>query len=403
MEFYLSRQPVFDRQKNVFAYELLFHRGLSSQNDAEESDYAASSILTAGFLTIDAEVLSRGKMTFVNFTQNLLLNEVATLFPPNLIAIEITENMELTDQILAVCKKLKRDGYLMVFDFNLVQADVERTLGLADIISADLNRTGPEEIAEFMQQNDVRKVKFLARNVETIAVFDLTCDMGFTYFAGDFFAKPMITSGRNVSSHKLSYLRLLQEINRPQINLDTLDEIVRQDVTLSYKLLSYINSAFFGFPNQIKTTRHALSLIGIQEAKKWLSLIALSSMGEEKTDELIVGSLIRAKFYELLAPLAGLQEQSNEFFLMGLFSMLDALLDQPMSELLSNLPISDNVKNTLLDHSSPYREVFQLILYFEKGDWDTFRKSTEQLNLPADDLPRLYFKALTWAHRIFSR
>ncbi|TDI98561.1 MAG: HDOD domain-containing protein [Caldithrix sp.] len=402
MQAFLARQPIFDKDQNVFAYELLYRSGVKNNfYDDADGDHATSSVLTNGFLSIGMETITRGKMAFINFTRNLLLKEIATVFPKELMGVEILQDVEPDAEVVATCKKLKQAGYTLVLDDFVFRPEFTPLLEWVDIIKINFINTDSETRKSVIQQVNSKRIRFLAEKVETHAAFRQAVEMGYTYFQGYFFAEPEIVAGQVLAASKMNFLRLLQQVNQPELDFDKLEEIFKEDVTLTYKMLRYINSVYFGFPNRIRSIRQALTLIGLQEAKKWLSLIAMSSMGTDKSEELVLTSLSRAHLCELLAPLVGLKERSSEFFLMGLFSLLDAFLDQPLPDILEELPISDDIKNALVGRHGLMGEVLKLAIFYEKGDWDQVFASVSKLKSVEDQLPELFIKTLERTHQIF--
>ena len=395
MEVFLARQPIFDRQQKVYAYELLYRSGFKNNfYDDSDGDQATSTVLTHSFLSIGIDTLTRGKMAFVNFSRNLLVQELITVFPKESIGVEILEDVEADTEIVTICEKLKRLGYTLVIDDFVFKPELSPLLELVDIIKVDFVNTEVEERSSIIQRVDSRRIKFLAKKVETQEEFKQAVEMGYSYFQGYFFAEPEIVVGRDVPAVKLNFLRLLQQVNQPDLDYDRLENIFKQEVTLSYKLFRYINSAYFGFPNEIRSIRHALSLIGLCEAKKWLSLIAMSSMGKDKSEELVLSSLFRANLCQSLAHLVGLKEQASELFLVGLFSRLDAFLDQPLSDILSKLPVSEDMKNALLGKKGTWGQVFQLAVSYERGDWDQVFVCLSNLKSAEKDLTPLFIETV---------
>ncbi len=394
MEIFIARQPILDAEQRVFAYELLFQSGFEIFFEDPPSDYSSSMILNQ-VLSMGLEKLSQGKKILVIFSEDLLIKEVATTIPKEMMLIGIPENIELEDEVVNALQNLKQSGYLLVFEEFILEAKFEPLLSLADIIKVDFFETVPEEDKARIQAVQNKKIKFLAKNVETIESFNQAKELGYSFFQGNFFLKPdRLMSARDIAGYKLNYLRILNELNQPELDFDRLQEIIKQDVSLPYKLLGYINSAFLGLPNEIRSIKHALSLIGRKEVKKWLSVIALSSMGKEKSEELIFSSLIRAGFCEMVAPKIGLQERASELFLMGLFSRLDAILDQEMSDILTKLPLSEDIKKALLGEQNYLRQLYDLIASFEKGAWEQLREATISLGLQEAELPDMFAKAI---------
>lgn len=402
MEVFVARQPIFDRDQRVYGYELLFRQGLNHVLRKLNGDRATSTVLTNSFLLIGMDTLTSGKRGFVNFTRNLLLQEVATTFPTDLVAIEVLEDIEPDPDLVAACRRLKEAGYLLALDDFVFNTKFEPLIDLADIIKVDFLATDAEECQRIPQQVDNRNVKFLAEKVETNEDLQMALDSGYSYIQGYFFSKPVIVSGRDIPGYKLNYLQTLYEINRPDINFETLEAIIKRDVSLSYKLLRFINSIYFGLRHRIRTIRHALLLLGVTEIRKWASLVTLSGMGQDKADELVVLSTVRAKFCELLSVEVDLEERSADLYLMGLFSLADAFTDQPREQTLASLPIADEIKAALAGQAGRFHDIYQLIVAYEAADWTFFSCYADRLDLDERLVPQLYRQAVDWANQIFA-
>lgn len=399
MQVFVARQPIFDKQQRVFAYELLYRLSQKNYYDNPDGDRATAEVIANSFLLFGIEALTGGKRAFINFSQNLLKNEVAFNLPRDLVAVEILEDVKVDEEVIAACRRLKQHGYLLVLDDFAFKAELEPLIALADIIKVDFLNT-PAEIRRELLRFRSDKVSLLAEKVETREAFAEALEMGYTYFQGYFFSKPVILSGRNISGYKLNYLQLLREVSRPEPDLDKLENFIKRDVSLSYLLLKYINSAAYGFRTRISSIKHALVMLGIKEIKKWVSLIVLRGMGEDKPDELMTASIIRAKFGELIAQRIGFNEQSSDIFLMGMFSMIDAILDRPMSEVIADLPISEEIKEVLLGNHNTYRDVFDLIISYEKGNWDELSNLAAGFGLDETQIPDLYIQSLEWSNQL---
>jgi EAL and modified HD-GYP domain-containing signal transduction protein len=292
--------------------------------------------------------MTGGKKAFINFTRDLLLEEYATILPKDVVVVEILENVEPDEEIVAACQKLKQAGYTVAMDdFVSYEEKFEPLINLTDIIKIDFIEADAEDRKALVEMFQPRGIKLLAEKVETKEEFDQAAEMGYTYFQGYFFSKPVIISGKDIPGFKLTYLQMLQEINSPEMDFRKIEDLIKREVSVSYKLLRYINSAFFGLRRKVESIRQALALLGERNIKKWISLIALSSMGEDKPMELAASSLIRAQFCESLAPKMGMRDREHDLFLMGLFSMIDAIIDRPMAEILDELSISEDIKVAL--------------------------------------------------------
>jgi len=403
MEIFLARQPIFDRQQRVFGYELLYRSGLNNTYDNSDDDNATASVLINSFLSIGIERITGGKIGFINFTDTLLRSGAAELFPQTSLGIEVSASSLVDDQLFEICSALKQAGYTIILD-DFEKGDPENVLvQIADVIKVDFlseSRFHPFDISRINHKN---QVKYLAKKVETVEAFNHAVDLGYVLFQGYFFAKPVIMAGKALAAHRTSYLRMLQELNEPDINLDKLEKIISRDVTLSFKLLSYINSPFWGLSNKIKDIRHALNMLGPPKAKQWLSLLVLSSMGSGKSQELIVSSLVRARFFELIAPKVGHEENASALFLLGLFSMIDALVDMPITDVLAGLPISVDIKNSILGKPGPYSDVYQLLVNYERGDWESVCQYLAKVNLVDYELPKYFLQAIRWSNDALPR
>jgi len=397
----MARQPVFDGNKNIYGYELLFRHGLENFFDETlDKDYASSKVLLDSFLVFDLNALTQGKRAFLNFTERVLLSEVAKSFHQNTIIIELLEMIEPTPEIVSVCKKLKNNGYLLALDDFQYHPRYLPLIQLADIIKVDFQLTRGEKERQDVIKQGGDKIMYLAEKVETQNEYNLAKEMGYTYFQGYYFSKPVIVAGKEIPSHKLNLVQLLKEINQPEMDFNQLGKIIQRDVSLSYKLLRFINSAAFGIPNEIHSIRHALNLLGVNEFKKWISLVLLSQIGSDKPNELTINSLIRAKFCELTADSIGQKAKAPHFFLMGLFSLIDAFLDHPKAEILRELPIPGDVKTAILgkEQQGKLGQVLRLIAHYEQSKWDTVAQVAARLNIPENKILTNYLTSIKWAN-----
>jgi c-di-GMP-related signal transduction protein len=379
---FMARQPIFDANKNIYGYELLFRHGLENFFDETlDKDYASSKVL-------------------LNFTERVLLSEVAKSFHQNTIIIELLEMIEPTPEIVSVCKKLKNNGYLLALDDFQYHPRYLPLIQLADIIKVDFQLTRGEEERQNVIKQGGDKVMYLAEKIETQDEYNLAKEIGYTYFQGYYFSKPVIVAGKEIPSHKSNLVQLLKEIHHPEMDFKQLGKIIQRDVSLSYKLLRFINSAAFGIPNEIHSIRHALNLLGVNEFKKWISLVLISQIGSDKPNELMINSLIRAKFCELTAASIDQKTKAPHFFLMGLFSLIDAFLDHPKVEILRELPIPEDVKSAILgeEQQGKLSQVLRLIAHYEQSKWDTVAQVAAQLNIPENKILTNYLTSIKWAN-----
>jgi c-di-GMP-related signal transduction protein len=396
MDIYVARQPIFDRGKNVFAYELLFRAGLNNCYDGRDPDEASLSVIRNLFLLMGTKKLTAGKKAFINFTRNLLLNDTAFYLPREAMVVEILENVEPDDAVLSACHRLGRSGYwLALDDFVLDKPALAPLVELAEFIKIDFRSCGAGEQREAVERLKSDSVHLLAEKVETQEEFDSAFEMGYAYFQGYFFCKPVIVSSKEIPGYKLNYLHMMQEINRRDLEFGGLERIIRRDTSLCYKLLQYINSAFFSLRQPVMSISHALVLLGEREVRKWASLVALTGLAQDRPKELMISSLMRAKFCEALAGQWGCE--TNEAFLMGMFSTLDVLIGRPLAEILEEMPISEQVKQALLGGANRYRELLDILFCYERGDWENVVTRSRASSVRPERVTEVYLESLQWA------
>jgi EAL and modified HD-GYP domain-containing signal transduction protein len=401
VEKFVARQPIFDGKKNIFGYELLFRSSLENFFQSDQPDQASSRVVVDSFLLFGMQSLTGGRRAFLNFTHSLLVQQYATLLPREQAVVEILETVEPDDQIVAACKILKDKGYLIALDDFIFDRQDNPLIKLAKIVKVDFLSTPPDVRQELVKKFRPLGIEMLAEKVETYDDFREAIRQGYTYFQGFFFCKPEILSGRDIPAFKLNYLSLLRAINQNDPNLFEVEQMIKRESSLCYKLLRYLNSAAFYFHGKVTSIRHALSLLGIKEVRRWASLVALAVIGEDKPQALVVASMIRACFCELLAPRAGFADRTAELFLTGLLSMMDAILEKPMESILQQLPVSPEVKETLLGGKSSFQDLFELVTCYDKGDWRKNSELAARLKLDEVAISEAYLQSIKWAMDIF--
>jgi len=401
MDTFIARQPIFDLQKNVFAYELLFRSGWENYFSHDDIDQAASKVIGDSVLVHGLDTLTAGRKGFYNFSRETLLEAYYTVLPKEETVVEILEDVEPDASVIKAAEKVKEAGYTLALDDFVYNDRFKPLLDLADIIKVDFLLSDRNEQAELAARFAPQGIKMLAEKVETWEVYQDAIKMGYVYFQGYFFSKPTVLTSKDIPSFKLHYLQILRELQKPDLDYDGLEKIIKIEVSLSYKLLRYINSAFFGWKTDVSSINHALVLMGENDVKKWASLMVLSSMADDKPDELVVQAVFRARFSECLAPYFGLNAQSQDLFLMGMFSLIDAIIDTPLCEILEKLPISDELKRALLEQKGRMGEVYQLVLAYERGKWSEITELTEQFRIKEEGVPQFYLSALEWANQSF--
>ena len=316
--------------------------------------------------------------------------------------VEILEDVEVDETVVEICRELKEAGYVLALDdFSPKNESTKALLGLADIIKVDFRNMNADERRKIVESPWARKIKFLAEKVETPEELTEARESGYLYFQGYFFGRPVIVSGKNIPGSKINYLRMLSEINREEMDLPSLEGIIKRDTYLSYTLLNYINSAYFGLRDNVGSIMQALALLGQNEVRKWASLVIITFIGADKPSEVSVASLVRAKFCEYLAEKTGLVKKAAELFLTGMFSMLDVLVGRPLDEVLGMINISDDIRVALTTGGNRYGDILWLVLVYEKAEWSEVDSCAAKLGVERGDIPFGYETSVKWVEEIF--
>ncbi|HBZ54849.1 MAG TPA: diguanylate phosphodiesterase [Syntrophobacteraceae bacterium] len=369
-----TRQPIFDRKQEVVGYEVCC---------AIRSDrlFAFENEIGNTLLLIGLNRLTGGKRAFVPVMGEMLLNDDSLSLPELSIVIEILKCLDPVDILIDACAKLKSAGYTLALGDFVIRKNLSSLFDLADIIKIDIAGLTIEEERALIDNRPNGSIKFLAARVETMEQFEDSFKAGFDLFQGYFFSEPIVVSGREIPGYKLNHLRVLNEVNRKDIEFGDLDKIIRQDVTLSYKLLNFINSAFFGLRYNVSSIRHALDLLGEREIKRWASLVILCDIGKDKPLELLAASLVRANLCEAFAPQVGLEAKSSELFLMGLFSLVDILVGRTMKDIMDEMPLATDIKSALCGEDNKFRKLLNLVLHYERGDFESFLRYASEMDI----------------------
>lgn len=393
---YVARQPIFDRAERVFGYELLFRDGLENafHGDADE----ASRATLDRSLLMGLDVLCDGRRAFVNCTRDTLMKGLVNLLPSTSTVVEILESVPPDAEVLAACRSLKDAGYTIALDDYIANDFREPLAQVADIIKVEMQLTTEEQRSVLIKKFGPSRCRMLAEKIETYSDFVRAREQGFVYFQGYFFRRPEILSTHDMPANRLNYLRMLQEVSRPDMDLIGVENLIKEEASVCYRLLRYLNSAAFGFRSEIHSVRHALSILGERDLRRWVRLVAAVGAGQDKTSDLVLSALVRGRFGELLAP--GVQHGDSDLFLLGLLSLIDAMLEMSMEEVLERIPLDHATKAVLLGQSSPLRPVFQLILAHESGEWEAAAALSESLHLNAETVAGLYWEAQEWAREL---
>jgi c-di-GMP-related signal transduction protein len=397
---FVARQPIFTSEEKIFGYELLFRDGVEDFFHHSDQDAASRSTLDSSML-MGLDILCDGRRAFINCTREVLLREYVTLLPPAQTVVEILETVPPDDAVIASCQRLKEAGYMIALDDFRPGDPRERLTEFADILKIELDCTTPEEREVIMKRHGPWRCRMLAEKVETREEFFAARKAGFVYFQGYFFRRPEMIQAREIPANRFNYVRMLKAVSEAELDVREIEDLIKGEASLCYRLLRYLNSAMFTFSAEIRSVRHALAILGDREVRRWIRLVATLGAGQERPSELVLNALARARFCEQLSP--KINHGTSDLFLMGLLSLMDVILETPVSRILENLPLDHETRAVLLGESgSVLMPVYQLMLAQEAGDWQNASRIAKDLKLNESEVAEGYWQAVQWARQVNS-
>ena len=393
---YLARQPILNRGRELFAYELLFRSSLQNSCDGLNLEMASTSVLDTSFL-IGFEKITAGHPMFINCPRDFLLRDYVSLFPPKSVVVEILESIKPDQEIVDVCRQLKHTGYTIALDDFVDSPEWAPLVEIAEIIKVDFRLTDRQEQSAIVARYAGKKIRMLAEKVETQEEFAAGMQMGYSLFQGYFFCRPEMMQHHDLPASKLAYLELLHAATALEFDVQELALKIKHEPSLTFRLLRYLNSAAFGLRAEIHSVAHALSLLGERELRKWIAVVSVGVLADGKPDELMVVPLVRGRFCELLAPLAGMPGHASDLFLLGLLSVMDAILDKPLDSILEELPVRKEIKDALQAQTGLYWQLLEIAIAHERADWERVSALVSETGMDEEKVSSLYVSAVDWS------
>ncbi|MGR5179075.1 EAL and HDOD domain-containing protein [Vibrio parahaemolyticus] len=397
---YIARQPILDSEQKTVGYELLFRDGPNNTFPDIDPELATNRLLSEHFLATHYSTIG-DKLGFVNFPYQSLVNQVPTLFPKDNLVIEILESCEPTTELLAAVKKMSKAGYTIALDDFVPRKEWLPFLPYTSIIKIDIRQYSLSKAQKLIDRLKNQDIIFLAEKVETYEEFEIAKQVGFTQFQGYFFSRPQLIRRKQIKPSFLTVVQLCKEIANPNINYDELERLISQDVTLSYKLLTFVNASYL-IRAEIKSFKQALVYLGEERLRKFISLVAITSTQDDKPDTLYSLSIQRARFCELLLADLNTNLDDGLGFLTGMFSLLDSLFDQPLEELVQKMPIDNLVKVALVTKQGTLGNILTLVKAYEAAEWVTVISCRDKLDLSDEKLAKYYDDAIKWTEDLLA-
>ncbi len=391
-ELLIARQPIYNRTQHAYGYELFYRPGEDGAADVADGDASHSHVILNTMTEVGLQNLVGGRCAFVNLSRDFIVGQYPLPLPSNQVVIEILEYEEIDKALISGIRWLIKQGYTIALDHFIYREAVLPLLDLAHIIKIDMQAISEDKLRDHVSAlKEYPHLKLLAEKIEIPEEYELCSELGFDYFQGYFFSRPKVIRRTRLPSNQLALMQLLAEVQRPDANIPKMESLISQDVGLSYKLLRYINSAFFGLPKPVESIQRAVVFLGIKVIQKWASLLVMARV-EDKPNELMVTAVIRAKMCEILAKAVNYKAEDT-CFTVGLLSVLEALLDMPMEKILAMLSLSDEVNQALLRFEGMPGKLLELTLHYEFGEWDQL----EYPELEEEIILDAYLQSVAWA------
>ena len=396
---YIARQPILHSSGRVFGYELLYRASEEDVACTTAGDAAGARVLTDAVLNLGLDVLTDGQTAFVNLTRRLLLDQAATLLPKGSAVFELLEDIRVDDEVVDTCRTLFANGYTFALDDFVQGSEAETLLPYVKFVKVDVLSTSAADRAEMARRFLPQGLRLIAEKVETATMAAEVRAEGYDLVQGYFFCKPSTFVAPSLPSRRLVYLQLLGALNQPNVTTDALEDLIKHDASLSFRILRSVNSAAFAQTQEIRSIRQAIVLLGLQRIRQWASVWSMAGLNSGGTAVTATVAILRARCCELLADTLG-GANGSEFFMLGLCSLLDAMLGRRMATLLEDLPLSAPICAALLGEANVERSVLDAVIAYEQGDWSGAMAAARTAGVSPLRLPDAYAESLQWAREL---
>ena len=398
MAFFAARQPILDIDKNIFGYELLFRSGTENVFPNVDPEKATSNMIEGLQLDLGLDKIAEGKLAFINFTEKSILQALPNLLPKSLVVVEVLEDVKPTKEVYVALKRLAIVGYTIALDDFIHSKSWEPFYKICQIIKVDCKEIKPEELVAISKvKRRYPHIKLLAEKVESYDEFMMYKEQGFELFQGYFFSKPEVIKTVSLSGSQTILTSLLSEITKADVDIKEITRLFEIDVALSFKLLRYTQSPIFQRRKKIENIKQAIVMLGYKELERFIMLLFAATFSEGKPTELVKMSMHRAKFCEKFASMAKFDSQMSTAFLVGMLSLVDAMLDADLSELIGKMPLADDIKEALLSNQGSLAEFINLCLALESGQWDEIELICQKYTIDIHELVNVFDEAGIWA------
>jgi len=396
-EIFVGRQPIYDRDLETYAYELMSRSSRANKEELQtDEDKATSQVIINAFLEIGIDKLVNKHIAFIKLAERFLRTDEVLPLPVDKVILKIPGYINVDDEVIAGAKRLTDTGFKLAIDNYLSHKELQPLAKMAYMIDLNIETLDPATLKDHIKTLKKSHPILLADHVKTHDEYEFCHDLGIDYFQGYFLSRPKVITGESLAANQMSIMSLMATLHNPETDIDTIDDVISKDVSLSYRILKLMNSAFFSRASKIESIHHAIVMLGRKQLCTWASLMALTGMDEKPRGQVEI-AMVRAKTCELLASKAKL-EPLDSYFTVGMFSALDLLMDRSLEELITPLPLADNVTAALLNRETELGEALNCALAQESSDWINIRFA----DLSTNDLSSINIEAINWADEVLN-
>ena len=391
---FVARQPIYDRRMEVYAYEMLFRAANTDHARIQDGDAATAATVLTTFADIGLDSLVGSRLCFVNVTREFIVNDFAQLLPAGRVALELDRSVAADPEVKPRLRELAALGYVICLDGFVARPDSMPLLEVAQVVKFDSLDFTDEQLREQVALLKPHPVRLAATRIEDHERFQSCVDAGFDLFQGYFFCQPKTLTGKGIPANRVALMQLVAALNDPDVELEALNLAISRDLGVSYRLLRFINSAYFSLPRKVNSVHEAIVLLGQRNVRSWATLVTLAGVGGQPS-ELVKTALARARMCELVARAMPARDPES-FFTVGLFSVLDVFMGMTMEDVLAELPLAPQLAAALLDLSGEMGAVLSWVLAYESGGFAALEGAAPAAERVLRDA---YLEAIAWADR----
>jgi len=396
-EIFVGRQPIYDRDLEIYAYELMSRSSLSGKEEEQlDADKATSQVIINAFLEIGIDKLVNNNIAFIKLAERFLRTDETLPLPKDKVILKIPGYINVDDDVIAGAQRLTGEGFRLAIDNYLIHEELQPLTEMSCMIDLNIEALDQATLASHIKILKKLHPILLADHIKDHNEYDFCRDLGIDYFQGYFLSRPKVIAGKSLAANQVSVMSLLATLHNSDTDTDTIDDVISKDVSLSYRILKLMNSAFFSRASKIESIHHAIVMLGRKQLCTWASMMALTGMDDKPRGQVEI-AMLRAKTCELLASRAKLKPLDS-YFTVGMFSALDLLMDQSLEELITPLPLADNIIAALLNREGELGDALNCALAQETSDWINIRFA----DLSTNDLSDINIEAINWTREILS-